>query len=66
MKAITKIADLVADDRSENKGTERGHAMIEQSPRQYGLGDRASLTAKGRIIAGNKTVENAGAVGLED
>jgi DNA modification methylase len=66
LKAITKIADLVPDDQNATKGTERGHAMIEQSLRQYGAGRSILIDREGRIIAGNKTVENAGAVGLED
>src|ERR1019366_8707476 len=65
-KAITKLSDLTPDARNANKGTERGNAQIERSLRQYGAGRSILIDKKGRIIAGNKTVENAGAIGLED
>ena len=65
-KAPTKISDLLLDERNANKGTERGNAMIEQSLRQYGAGRSVLIDKKGRVIAGNKTLENAAAMGLED
>jgi site-specific DNA-methyltransferase (adenine-specific)/site-specific DNA-methyltransferase (cytosine-N4-specific) len=40
--------------------------MIEDSLRQYGAGRSILLDKHGRIIAGNKTAENAGAIGMED
>ena len=61
-----KIGDLVPDDRNANKGTERGQQMIENSLRTFGAGRSILLDKNGKIIAGNKTVENAGAIGLED
>lgn len=65
-KLVKSIGDLVPDDRNANKGTERGNAMIEHSLRRYGA-DRSILIDKnGKIIAGNKTVENAGLIGLEE
>ena len=65
MRAITSIAQLIPDDRNANKGTERGNAFIERSLREYGAGRSILLDKKGRIIAGNKTVENAAAIGME-
>ena len=61
-----KLADLTPDKRNANKGTERGNAMIENSLRQYGAGRSILLDKHGAIIAGNKTVENCGAIGLDD
>jgi sporulation protein YlmC with PRC-barrel domain len=61
-----KIAELVPDSRNANKGSPRGNQMIEDSLRQYGAGRSILLDKHGRIIAGNKTAENAGAIGMED
>jgi len=61
-----KLADLIPDTRNANKGTPRGLGMLEESLQRYGAG-RSILTDKhGHIIAGNKTAEVAGSVGLED
>ncbi len=65
MRAITSIRQLIPDDRNANKGTERGNAFIERSLREYGAGRSILLDKKGRIIAGNKTIENAAAIGME-
>lgn len=61
-----KIADLIPDHANANKGTERGRYALEASLRQYGAGRSIVLDREGRIIAGNKTVEVAADVGLED
>jgi site-specific DNA-methyltransferase (adenine-specific) len=61
-----KIAELVPDSRNANKGSPRGNQMIEDSLREYGAGRSILLDKHGRIIAGNKTAENAGAIGMED
>jgi hypothetical protein len=61
-----KLADLTPDARNANRGTERGSGMIERSLRSCGAGRSILLDKHGRIIAGNKTVENAGIIGLDD
>ena len=61
-----KLVDLTPDSRNANKGSPRGNQMIEDSLRQYGAGRSILLDKHGRIIAGNKTAENAGAIGMED
>src|ERR1035437_892001 len=61
-----KIAELVPDSCNANKGSPRGNQMIEDSLRQYGAGRSILLDKHGRIIAGNKTAENAGAIGMDD
>ena len=61
-----KLKDLTPDSRNANKGTPRGNQMIEDSLRQYGAGRSILLDKHGRIIAGNKTAENAGSIGLDD
>ena len=59
------IAQLVPDDANFNKGTQFGQSLIEKSLRQFGAGRSILLDKNNRIIAGNKTVENAGQIGIE-
>ena len=40
--------------------------MLEKSLREYGAGRSVLVDKAGRIIAGNKTIEAAGSIGLED
>ena len=65
MAKITRLRDLTPDAKNANKGTERGTGMLEQSLRNYGAGRSILIDAKGRIIAGNKTVQEAGAIGMD-
>lgn len=62
---IAAISELLPDERNANKGTERGLGMLEQSLRSYGAGRSVLLDKKGKIIAGNKTIEMAGSLGFE-
>ena len=64
MKKV-KISDLIPDNVNANRGTKRGSGMLERSLRQYGAGRSVLVDSSGRIIAGNKTVEAAGSIGLE-
>src|SRR3954468_15113961 len=57
--APMKLADLKLDDRNANKGTARGRKALDKSLRDYGAGRSVLLDSKGRVIAGNKTVEAA-------
>lgn len=61
-----KLADLIADDLNANKGTERGAKMLASSLREYGAGRSILVDKSGRIIAGNKTAEQAQAEGLQE
>jgi hypothetical protein len=61
-----KLSDLIADDKNFNKGTQFGGSLIEKSLRKFGAGRSILIDKNNRIIAGNKTVENAAAIGLED
>jgi len=63
---MAKLSELIPDPRNANKGTKRGAAQLEVSLRKYGAGRSILLDKAGRIIAGNKTAENAAAIGLED
>jgi DNA modification methylase len=61
-----KLSELTPDARNANKGTARGSAMIRDSLRNYGAGRSILLDKHGAIIAGNKTAENAGALGQQE
>jgi DNA modification methylase len=61
-----KLSDLQPDHRNANKGSERGAYMVEQSLRKLGAGRSILLDKNGKIIAGNKTAEAAGAIDLDD
>lgn len=65
-KDSIKIKDLIPDDKNFNKGTEFGNSLIEKSLRKFGAGRSILLDKNNRIIAGNKSVENAGIIGIED
>lgn len=60
------VADLTPDGRNANKGTERGCGLLENSLRTFGAGRSVLVDRSGNIIAGNKTVEAAGSIGLRD
>jgi DNA modification methylase len=53
------LGDLTADPKNANRGTDRGRAALERSLREYGAGRAVLIDRHGRIIAGNKTVEQA-------
>jgi len=61
-----KISELRPDGRNANKGTLRGIALLEDSLKKYGAGRSILIDKNGKIIAGNKTFEQAGASGFED
>lgn len=61
-----KASELTPDPHNANKGTERGRYALEASLRQYGAGRSIVVDKHGRIIAGNKTLETASDVGLDD
>lgn len=61
-----KLSDLIPDDLNANKGTEFGSHLVENSIRKFGAGRSILLDKNNRIIAGNKTTENAAAIGMED
>lgn len=61
-----KLADLKPDKRNANKGTQRGAIQLEESLRAFGAGRSILIDKHGAIIAGNKTVEQAGQMGLDN
>ena len=64
-RRIKPIADLIPDEHNMNAGTERGRHLLETSVQQLGLGRSVVTDRNGRVIAGNKTTEVAGAVGIQ-
>jgi hypothetical protein len=62
----TKIDTLIPDDLNANKGTQYGSHLIEKSFRELGAGRSILLDKNNRIIAGNKSIEAAASIGLEN
>lgn len=63
---MAKISDLKFDDRNANRGTPRGRGAIENSIQKAGFGRSILVDKHGKIIAGNKSAEVAGEIGIED
>ena len=63
---IASAGEFVADGRNANRGTERGRDALEASLRSYGAGRSILVDKNGRIIAGNKTLEAAARLGLDN
>lgn len=59
------IDELIPDDENFNLGTEFGNGLIENSLREFGAGRSILLDRNNKIIAGNKTTENAAAAGFK-
>jgi DNA modification methylase len=53
------LSDLRPDPKNANRGTDRGRAALARSLREYGPGRAVLIDRRGRVIAGNKTVEQA-------
>jgi hypothetical protein len=66
MAKQVKLSDLTPDDKNFNKGSEFGNSLIEKSFRKFGAGRSILIDKNNRIIAGNKSVENAMAIGMDD
>lgn len=61
---IENADDLTMDVMNANKGTDRGAEMIEKSLSEFGAGRSIVVDQSGQVIAGNKTLEQAKALGL--
>lgn len=55
----SRLVDLTTDPKNANRGTDRGREALARSLREYGAGRAVLIDCHGRIIAGNKTVEQA-------
>ena len=63
--AIDSIHDLKPDDRNANRGTNRGKSLLANSLTTLGAGRSIVCDRNGKVIGGNKTLEQALALGLE-
>src|SRR5262249_39104725 len=54
-----RLTDLQSDPKNANRGTDRGRSALARSLREYGPGRAVLIDRHGRVIAGNKTVEQA-------
>lgn len=61
-----KLSELKPDQNNANKGTERGVYMLQRSLGEYGAGRSILIDRDGNIIAGNKTVEQAADLGIDE
>lgn len=66
MSKNIKVKDLIPDDANFNTGTEFGNSLIDKSLSKFGAGRSILIDKNNRIIAGNKTIENAVANGFDD
>lgn len=63
---LRKLSELIPDQRNANLGTQFGAHLLEESLRKLGAGRSILIDKNGQIIAGNKTAEMAGSIGIED
>ena len=62
---INTINDLKPDPNNANRGTERGHEIVNTSIQRHGAG-RSGLAAKdGTMIAGSQTLKEMAALGMK-
>lgn len=62
---IQTIDDLKPDPNNANRGTERGHRIVNNSIQRHGAG-RSGLAARdGTMIAGSQTLEEMAALGMK-
>lgn len=64
--ANRKITDYMPDAHNANRGTERGHRVLDDSLTEVGLGRSVLADKNGILIAGNKTHQAAVDNGFED
>jgi hypothetical protein len=62
----TTIKDLKLDPKNANKHSEYGSRLLENSVRENGFGRSILISNDNVVIAGNGTVEGAGAIGMEN
>lgn len=60
------IEELQPDDNNFNLGTTYGEELMEKSLKKFGAGRSVVIDKNGKIIAGNKTVENAIKAGIKE
>jgi len=63
-RKIHSLDDLTPDPQNPNKGTARGQQLLGASLKHYGAGRSVLADRHGVVLAGNKTLEEAKALGL--
>jgi sporulation protein YlmC with PRC-barrel domain len=61
-----KIGELIPDQKNANRGTEYGNHLLEKSLRGAGAGRSVLADKNLNLLAGNKTAEKFGEIGMED
>jgi hypothetical protein len=61
-----KLSDLKSDAKNANRGTIRGRKAVAKSLEQFGAGRSILIDRDGAVIAGNKTLSEAQAAGIEN
>ena len=61
---VRRPADLTPDPHNANRGTVRGRDALARSLADFGAGRAVLIDRHGVVIAGNKTVEQAQALGI--
>lgn len=60
------VSDLRPDEKNANRGTDRGRLALRRSLEELGAGRSVLLDKHGRLIAGNKTAEEAQEAGIHE
>jgi len=60
-----KLTDFIPDSNNANKGTQRGQKMIQTSLQEDGAARSIVVDQNGNVVAGNKTLENAVDIGID-
>lgn len=63
-RKISKLSDLVLDNRNANRGTDAGRELVRRSIAETGPGRSIFVDRRGRVVAGEKTLAAAIAAGL--
>jgi hypothetical protein len=61
-----KLSELKPDTKNANRGTKRGRETVAKSLQQFGAGRSVLIDKNGNILAGNTTVKQAVAAGIQD
>jgi DNA modification methylase len=64
VRSIQHLDDLQPDPHNANRGTTRGRRALTDSIKSYGAGRSILADCQGTVIAGNKTLDEAKALGL--
>jgi hypothetical protein len=63
-RSIQTLEDLTLDPQNANRGTPRGQQALAHSLMEFGAARSIVADRAGRVIAGNKTLAQATALGL--